>query len=155
MTSPQDLSRAQARASRMLRTTLFLAGVIAVTAVIMVPIFLYEPDVGGESRKRDLKELAALLMLTFAGPAALVATLLTIAYLRWSNRWTRYAYGLGLFVILVANAVLLLTGGWYEYVVDRRSSSPIPGWYPWALLALSLFVASAPRLQARRRSRAL
>ena len=84
----------------------------ALSALLVLPGPDYEGITGGELRREGSMHLLAILVLLYAGPLALVGVALTLTYLRWPRPLTRRSYYVVLFLILVANVVLLVTGGW-------------------------------------------
>ena len=126
-----------------LAPALFLAGVAALSALLVLPLPDYEGITGGEFRRQDVALSLAVLVLLFAGPLAFVGVPITLAYLRWPRPLTRRAYYVVLFLILVANVVLVVTGGW-RYALTKCGECDAPVFWPKTVLLASLFIALAP-----------
>ena len=108
----------------------FLAAVAAVSALLVLPLPDYEGLTGGERRHQDdLLSLAGLVLL-FAGPLVLVGVPLTLTYLRWPRALTRRTYYLVLFLTLVANVVLVVTGGWRYALSEKCRPCELPVFWP-------------------------
>jgi hypothetical protein len=72
-----------------------------------------------------------------------VGVTLTLTYLRWPRPLTRRSYYVVLFLILVANVVLLATGGWRYTLTECKSCKSLAFW-PKTVLLASLFIVIAP-----------
>ena len=126
-----------------LASAIFLAGVAAVSALLVLPLPDYTGITGGELRHQDLLLALALLVLLVAGPLAVVGVAVTFTYLRWPRALTRRPYYVVLFLILVANVVLVVTGGWHHAFTDCRLCEG-PGLWPKTTLLASVFIVIAP-----------
>jgi hypothetical protein len=131
-----------------LAPALFLAGVAALSALLVVPVPDYDGITGGEGRHQDVLLSLAVLVLLFAGPLVLVGVPLTLAYLRWPRPLTRRSYYVVLFLILVVNVVLVVTGGWRYALTACRICGGAVFW-PKTVLLASLFIAIAPLAKGR------
>jgi hypothetical protein len=129
--------------SHLLAPALFLAGVAALSALLVLPLPDYDGITGGELRHEGSLLLLAILVLLIAGPLALVGVGVTCAYLRWPRPLTRRAYLVVLFLILVANVVLVVTGGWSYALTDCRPCES-PAFWPKSVLLASGFIVMAP-----------
>ena len=127
---------------------MFLAGVAALSALLVLPVPDYEGITGGERRHEDSLLLVAIIVLLLAGPIALVGVAVTWAYLSRPRPLTRRAYYVMLFLILVANVVLVATGGWRYALTACRPCEGLVFW-PKSVLLASLFVALAPLVKSR------
>jgi hypothetical protein len=78
-----------------------------------------------------------------AAVLALVGVAVTWAYLRRPHRLTRRFYTAVLFLILVANVVLVVTGGW-RYALTKCQPCEGAVFWPKAVLLASLFIVIAP-----------
>jgi hypothetical protein len=85
----------------------------------------------------------AIGVFALAAPVALCGVVLTFAYLRWPRASTRYPYLIALFLILVANVVLVVTGGW-RYALGECWTCGGPVLWSKPLLASTLFIVIAP-----------
>jgi hypothetical protein len=121
----------------------FLAGVAAVSALLVLPGPDYEGITGGELRHQGSLLRLAVLVLLAAGPLALVGVAVTWAYLSRPRPLTRRAYYVVLFLILVANVVLVATGGW-RYALTECDVCEGPVFWPKTVLLFSLFIVLAP-----------
>lgn len=126
-----------------LAPTLFLAGVAALSALLVLPVPNYEGITGGELRHEGSLLLLAIIVLLLAGPLALVGVAATWAYLRRPRPLTRRFYYVVLFLILVANVVLVATGGW-RYALTKCQPCAGPVFWPKTVLLASLFIVIAP-----------
>jgi predicted membrane channel-forming protein YqfA (hemolysin III family) len=127
----------------LLSTALFLAGVAALSALLVLPVPDYEGITGGELRHEGSLLLVAILVLLVSGPLALVGVAVTWAYLSRPRPLTRRAYYVVLFLILVANVVLVATGGW-RYALTECRPCEGPVFWPKTVLLASLFIVIAP-----------
>ena len=121
---------------------------MAVSALIVLPLPDYDGITGGALRRQDLLQSVALVVLLLAGPLVLVGVALTWAYVRWPRPLTRRAYYAVLFLVLVANLVLVWTGGWrYALTVCRPCESEV--FWPKTVLVASVFIVAAPLVRRR------
>jgi hypothetical protein len=127
----------------LLSTALFLAGVAALSALLVLPGPDYEGITGGELRREGSMHLLAILVLLTAGPLALVGVAVTWAYLSRPRSLTRRAYYVVLFLVLVANVVLVATGGW-RYALTQCRVCETAAFWPKTVLVASLFIVIAP-----------
>lgn len=127
----------------LLAPALFLAGVAAVSALLVVPVPDYEGLTGGALRHRDVLHSLAVIVLMLAGPLVLVGVPLTFAYLRWPRPLTRRVYYVVLFLVLVANVVLVWTDGWRYGLTECRICESAAVW-PKTVLLASIFIVIAP-----------
>lgn len=127
---------------RVIKVTVFLAAVAVVTAMLVLPVPDYEGITGGRHRHEDALLLLGVLMQVFATGLAVVGLAVTVVYLRWPNRWVRRLYYFLLFLIAVANTVMLVTGTWREILTGRCGACK--GLWPKTMLALCLLIAVAP-----------
>jgi hypothetical protein len=111
----------------------------------------YEGVPRGEAQLRDTFFLLSTLVLLFAGPLVLVGVAVTWAYLRWPRALTRRSYYVVLFLVLVANGVLVVTGGWRYALTECRTCDGLVFW-PKTVLLLSLFIVFAPLARERIRT---
>ena len=126
-----------------LAPVLFLAGVAAASALLVLPVPDYEGLTGGAGRHQDLLDSLAVIVLMLAGPLVLAGVPLTFAYLRWPRPLTRRVYYLVLFLVLVTNVVLVWTGGWRYGLTECRICESAAVW-PKTVLLASIFIAIAP-----------
>ena len=133
-----------------LTPALFLAGVIVVFVGVVLPLS-YEGVPRGEAELENLFSGLSILVLLFAGPLALVGVAVTWAYLRWPRALTRRSYYVVLFLILVANGVLVVTGGWRELVFECRTCT-VPVFWSVTVLLASVFIVTAPLAKERIRT---
>lgn len=127
----------------LLSTALFLAGVAALSALLVLPGPDYEGITGGELRREGSMHLLAILVLLAAGPLVLLGVPVTWAYLSRPRPLTRRAYYVVLFLVLVANVVLVATGGW-RYALTQCKVCETAAFWPKTVLLASLFIALAP-----------
>jgi hypothetical protein len=85
-------------------------------------------------------------MLFLAGPLALAGVAVTWAYLRRPRPFTRRAYLVVLFLILVANVVLGVTGGWRYALTKCEPCDSLVSW-PKSVLVASVFIVFAPLMK--------
>lgn len=85
----------------------------------------------------------AIGVFALSAPVALCGVVLTFAYLRWPRALIRYPYLIALFLILVANVVLVVTGGW-RYALGECWMCGGPVVWSKALLPATLFIVIAP-----------
>ena len=119
----------------------FLAGA-ALTAALPLSLAHYEGPLA-EIKQAENYFYLAISVFALSAPVALCGVVLTSAYLRWPRPSTRYAYLVVLFLILVANVVLVVTGGWRYALGDCWMCGGPVAWSK-ALLPATLFIVIAP-----------
>jgi hypothetical protein len=124
-----------------LKAFVFLAGV-ALTAAVPLTLAYYEGPLA-EQKQAEKYFYLAIGVWALSAPVALCGVVLTSAYLRWPRALTRYPYLVVLFLILVANVVLVVTGGW-RYALGECWDCGGPVLWSKALLPATLFIVIAP-----------
>ena len=118
----------------------------AVSWVLLLP--LPDPQLGGPRRHQAFLEGVATLVLLVSGPLVVVGVPLTWAYLRRPRALTRRSYYAALYLTLFANVVLLVIGGWRDFLT-RCDLCDEPIFWPKTVLLASLFIVFAPLVKGR------
>ena len=116
----------------------------AVSALLVLPVPDYDGITGGARRHEGALLLLTIIVLVSAGPLVLVGVPLTWAYMRWPRALTRRSYYVALFLVLVANVVLVSTGGWRYALTECRPCEGGFVFWPKTVLVASLFIVFAP-----------
>lgn len=124
-----------------LKALVFLAGVV-LAAALPIALAQYSGPLA-EVKQTGKYFYLAIGMFALSAPVAMFGVVATFAYLFWPRALTRYPYLVALFLILVLNVVLIVTGGW-RYALGEcwRCGGPVA--LSKVLLPATLFIVIAP-----------